>query len=258
MKSACPAWAPPLLAVQFLTRVPVPAVSRLSEEAARVGLGRAVAWFPLIGALVGAVTAGTMLLVERFWPRVVAVIVALIVEAWLTGAFHEDAVADFCDGIGGGRDPAHTRQIMKDGRIGTFGALGLALAVALRAALMCSLDAAYGAMAIIAASTFGRLLAAVVMTTTPAAPSIGGLAKDVSAGIRNRDIMLAFLTSAPGLVPLAVNTPLALLYTLIAAAGFVIWFRVLLMRRVGGATGDCVGFAAYAGQLVLLMAMTAS
>ena len=99
----CPTWAAPLLALQFLTRVPTPALSRLSAEQVRVGMGRAVAWFPLVGALVGVVTAGVLLLMDELWPRWIAVLIALIVEARLTGAFHEDAVADFCDGVGGGR-----------------------------------------------------------------------------------------------------------------------------------------------------------
>jgi adenosylcobinamide-GDP ribazoletransferase len=258
VKTDCPAWAPPLLAVQFLTRVPVPALSRLSEEAARIGLGRAVAWFPLIGALVGTATAATMLLADQLWPRLVAVILALIVEARLTGAFHEDAVADFCDGIGGGRDPAHTREIMKDSRVGSFGVLGLTLGLGLRAALMYSLDAAHAALAIIAAATFGRLLAVITMVITPSVPGASGMGKSVSASIRNRDVALAFLTSLPGLLPFAFGAPPALLYTAIAGFIFLLWFRALLIRRVGGSTGDCLGFAAYAGQLLLLMAAAAS
>jgi adenosylcobinamide-GDP ribazoletransferase len=278
----CPAWAPPLLAIQFLTRVPVPAVSRLSESAVRVGLGRAIAWFPLVGALVGVVTAGTLLLAEQVWPRLVAVLLALIVEARITGAFHEDAVADFCDGVGGGKDPAHVRQIMKDSRIGSFGALGLMLSLALRAALIYSLDAtrpagngavgnalgldtvhslAVGsagvAFAIIAAATFGRLLAVIAMATTAPAPTAGGLAKDVTASIRARDVLLAVLISLPGLLPFALGAPLALLSACAAGLAFLIWFRALVIRRVGGSTGDCLGFAAYAGQLIVLMAATA-
>ena len=273
MKTSCPAWAPPLLAIQFLTRVPVPGVARLSDDAVRVGVGRAVAWFPLIGALIGTITAGTMLLAEQVWPRLVAVILALIIEARLTGAFHEDAVADFCDGVGGGRDPAHARQIMKDSRIGSFGALGLTLALAMRAALMYSLDAAHAAVAVIAAATFGRLLAVVAMVITPpvslpthpagtSSPSTplgaGELGEDLAAGVRMRDVTLAFVTSLPGLLPLAFGVPFALLYTLIAGLVFVLWFRALLLRRVGGSTGDCLGFAVYAGQLLLLMAATAT
>lgn len=255
MSADCPRWAPPLLAIQFLTRIPVPGVSRLSESEARIGLGRAIAWFPLIGALVGAITAGTLLLAEQLWSRLVAVLIALIVEARLTGAFHEDAVADFCDGVGGGRDPAHARQIMKDSRIGTYGALGLTLSVALRAALIYTLSPVVAVLAIIGSATFGRLLAVIVMATTPVAPvAAGGLAKDVTANIRRRDVAFAVITSSPGLAPFAMSTPIAAVATFAAAALFLIWFRRLVMKKVGGTTGDCIGFSAYVGQLLLLLA----
>ena len=258
MKTECPAWAPPLLAVQFLTRLPVPAVAGLTSDSVRVALARAVGWFPLVGALVGAITATTLLLAEQLWPRVVAVILALIVEARLTGAFHEDAVADFCDGLGGGRDAAHVQQIMKDSRVGSYGALGLMLAVALRAALMFTLEAPRLAQAIVAAATFGRLVVAFAMITTPPAPRGAGLAKDIGAVVRGRDVAVAALTALPGLLPYACVAPAHLLFACLAAAIFLIWFRALLLRRVGGSTGDCLGFAAYAGQIILLLAAVAN
>lgn len=258
--------------MQFLTRIPVPALARLSGDQARIGLGRAVAWLPLVGTLIGAITATTWLLAGKVWPSLVAVILALIVEARLTGAFHEDAVADFCDGVGGGRDAAHVRQIMKDSRIGSYGALGLTLAVALRAALIYSFVAPYGALAIIAAATFGRLVAVITMLTTPPAPGASGLAAaidtsmrtqrgataaDITATLRTRDIALALLMSLPGLLPFAFGAPLAIALAAAAAVVFLIWFRALLIRKIGGSTGDCLGFAAYAGQLILLLAATA-
>jgi adenosylcobinamide-GDP ribazoletransferase len=284
MNAECPAWAPPLLAVQFLTRVPVPGVGRLSEAAVRVGLGRAVAWFPLVGGVVGSITAGTLLLTEHVWPRLVAVILALIVETLITGAFHEDAVADFCDGVGGGRDPEHVRQIMKDSRIGSYGALGLTLGVSLRAALMYAVAEALTLPAIVAAATLARLTAVVVMATTPPAPTTvrgtniaasplphatagvaangqphapTGLARTFHPGIRPRDVVLAFAMALPGLLPFALAAPLHLLCAVLATTAFLVYFRMLLMRRVGGTTGDCLGFAVYATQLILLLAATA-
>jgi len=185
------------------------------------------------------------------------VILALIVEARLTGAFHEDAVADFCDGAGGGRDAAHARQIMKDSRIGSYGALGLGLAVALRVALIYSFVAPYGALAIIAAATFGRLLAVITMLTTPSVPSASGLARDIIVTLKIRDIALALLLTLPGLLPFAFGAPLAVALATAAAVIFLIWFRILLIKKIGGSTGDCLGFAAYAGQLILLLAATA-
>jgi adenosylcobinamide-GDP ribazoletransferase len=245
-----------LLALQFLTRVPVPGVGRLSEEAVRVGLGRAVAWFPLIGAVVGSITAGTLLLTEQVWPRLVAVILALTVEALITGAFHEDAVADFCDGVGGGRNPEHVRQIMKDSRIGSYGALGLTLGVSVRGALLYALTEFLTLPAIIAAATLGRLAAVAVMATTPPGPA-AGLASTFNPDIRTRDVALAFAMALPGLIPFAFAAPLRLLSAVLATTVFIAWFRPLLMRRVGGATGDCLGFAVYATQLLLLLAATA-
>jgi adenosylcobinamide-GDP ribazoletransferase len=266
----CPAWAPPLLALQFLTRIPVPGLARLSPDVVNVALGRAVGWFPLVGALVGAVTAGTMLGAEQFWPRIVAVLLALAVEARLTGAFHEDAVADFCDGIGGGRDPAHVRQIMKDSRIGSYGALGLVLAVALRAALMLSLPASpmFVFVAIVAASTFGRLIAVVAMSTIPpasdnaaSAGAPGGspsLAKDITSVLPSSALVVAAVTAAIVLLPFALLAPLALLVAIVATAVFLVWLRALLLRKIGGITGDCLGFGVYVGQLIVLLAAIAA
>ncbi len=259
MKTERPFWAPPLLAIQFLTRVPVPGVAQLSRDAVHVGLSRAVGWFPLVGALVGAVTASIVLLADALWPPLVAVLLALIVEARLTGAFHEDAVADFCDGLGGGRDPAHVREIMKDSRIGSYGALGLSLAVALRAALMLAIESPRMLfLAIVAAATFGRLVVAIAMIAIPQAPRAEGLSKDIGAGVGWRDVVMAGVTAIPGLLLYTLAAPLALLLAAAAAVVFLIWLRALLVRRLGGSTGDCLGFAAYVGQIILLLAAAAS
>lgn len=253
MPTNCPRWAPPLLALQFLTRVPVPGLAALSADQVATGLGRAVAWFPLVGTLVGLVTATAMAGAASIWPRAVAVALAFIVEALLTGAFHEDAVADFCDGFGGGRDADHVRAIMKDSRIGTYGALGLSLAVALRGTLLVYLDPWVASAAIVASTTFGRLVIVAAMAVIPPAATGTGLAKDIGSAIGGRDLAFATFLAVPGLAVLAVARPLALLAAIVGAAVFLVWFRRLLLRRIGGSTGDCLGFAAYAGQLILLL-----
>lgn len=252
-----PAWAPPLLAVQFLTRVPVPGLHGLSADQVRQGLARAVGWFPLVGGLIGATTALVILVAESFWSRVVAALVALMIEARLTGAFHEDAVADFCDGFGGGYDAESIHRILKDSRLGSYGALGLALAVGLRAALLVTLEPALLAAAIIASATFGRLLVVVLMAWVPPAPTPGGLAKDIGGAIGAPHLAWAALVATPGLAAFAWMAPAASAMAILAASVFLIWFRRLLRRRLGGSTGDCLGFAAYAGQLILLMAAVA-
>lgn len=258
----CPAWAPPVLAIQFLTRIPVPGTERLTAQQVATGLVRAVGWFPLVGAGIGAVTAGVALATDSLWPALVAVLIALVVEARLTGAFHEDAVADFCDAFGGGFTADDVRRIMKDSRIGSYGSLGLILALGLRAALTLAVIEAMppllAFLTIVAAATFGRLLVVVLMTLVAPAPQGTGLAKDVASGVGRSVLLVALATALPGMLGFAVLSPASLLLGMLGAAVFIAWFRALLLRRIGGSTGDCLGFAAYAGQLILLLAATAT
>jgi len=249
-----------VFAVQFLTRLPVPGTARLTADQVAIGLVRAVGWFPLVGALVGTITAVVALAANALWPAVVAVLIALAVEARLTGAFHEDAVADFCDAFGGGLTTEDVRRIMKDSRIGSYGAMGLVLAIGLRAALTVTtlevMTPAMAAATIIAAATFGRLTVVALMTIVAPAPGGGGLAKDVSSGVDVRTLTFALVGAGPGVAAFAVSAPQALLAACAGSGLFLIWFRALLLRRIGGSTGDCLGFAAYAGQLILLLAAT--
>ncbi len=256
----CPWWAPPVLAVQFLTRLPVPGTAGMTGEQVAVGLVRAVGWFPLVGALVGAITAAVALSAASIWPVAVAVVLALAVEALVTGGFHEDAVADFCDAFGGGQSADDVRRILKDSRIGSYGSLGLMLALALRAALLMAVLAGpplLAALPIIASACFGRLLVVALMTVIAPAPTGTGLAKDIGIGVGPSTLLIALVLAVPGLLGFALMKPAALIAALIVAALFLWWFRRLLMRRIGGSTGDCLGFAAYAGQLMLLLAATA-
>jgi adenosylcobinamide-GDP ribazoletransferase len=257
-----PTWAPPLLALQFLTRVPVPLLDRLQPVQVQAGLVRAVGWFPLVGTFIGAVTAASVLGLAQILSLAVAVIIALIIEARLTGAFHEDAVADFCDAFGGGYTAEDVRRIMKDSRIGSYGALGLGLAVALRAVLLMSLPVAeqplWSAATIIGSACFARLVVVAAMAFIPPVPTGTGLAKDIGGGVNPRTLMTGLLTAAPALAALALLHWPSLLGAGVLAALFLIWLRGMLMRRIGGSTGDCLGFAAYAGQLIALLAVVAA
>lgn len=250
-------WMPPLLAIQFLTRIPVPGLSRLHADDVPTGLVRAVGWFPLAGGLVGAISAAVLVLAEGLWPRAVAVIITLIVEARLTGAFHEDAVADFCDGFGGGQTPERIHEIMKDSRVGAYGTVGLILAIGLRAAMLCALPAGLVVPALIGSAAFGRWLAVVPKALLSSPPGVHGIASDIVAGTGARQLALASFVAVPFLAPIIWLRPEAALLTIIAATIFIAWFCRFLMRHLGGVTGDCLGFSVYAGQLLVLLAATA-
>src|SRR5262245_41540059 len=117
-----------LAAVQFLTRIPVPSFAAGREEAA-ADLRQGEVYIPLVGGLVGLSTSGVILAATYLWPMGLAVVLGLAWEAWLTGALHEDAVADFCDAFGGGWTREEVLHILKDSRIGSFGTVGLGLAL---------------------------------------------------------------------------------------------------------------------------------
>ncbi len=251
-------WVPPLLALQFLTRIPVPGLNAISAETVKLGLAKSVIWFPVVGGLVGMITAAILVGTDHIWPRLVAVILALIVEARLTGAFHEDAVADFCDGFGGGMTPDRIHEIMKDSRIGSYGALGMGLAVALRAALLMALPDAMIIPALIASAAFGRYLAVCLMAIVPPLIQTSGLAKDVGARTGGGQWLMATLLMLPFLIPLVMIVPVAVACAATASTVFALWFRRTLMRRLGGVTGDCLGFGVYIGQILILLAACAT
>ncbi len=244
------------MAVQFLTRLPVPWLARLDAAQASVALSRAMAWLPLAGALIGTVTAAVFCAARLVWPAPITAVIALIVEARLTGAFHEDAVADFCDAFGGGHAAEDVHRILKDSRIGSYGALGLGLAVVLRLAAIVALPPGIAFAAIVAAATAGRLWAVAVMATVPPAPAGSGVARAIGAS-GPRLLVAGIATALPGLIPLAMVAPAAIGVAAVAGIVFVAWFRRLLLRRIGGSVGDSLGFAAYAGQLALLLAACA-
>lgn len=250
---------PLLLAIQFLTRLPVSAaIPPLDAAQLKAGLRRSVLWFPLVGGIVGCIGALVLWGAGMVWPRPAAVALLLIVEARLTGAFHEDAVADFCDGFGGGMTAERIREIMKDSRIGSYGALGLILTVGLRAALLIALPVVLLVPALVASAAFGRWMAVAVMVIVPPLDQPGSLAKDIGQRPGPAILSGASLLALPFLLPAAVLMPAAAVIGIVAASLlFLAWFRRILMRHLGGVTGDCLGLAAYAGQLILLLGAAA-
>ncbi|MGN4075305.1 adenosylcobinamide-GDP ribazoletransferase, partial [Burkholderia gladioli] len=116
------------VALGYFSRVPVP--RRIGYAAG--DLGRAARYFPLVGVCVGALAAGVYLLAARIWPPGVAVLLSMAASLVATGAFHEDGLADSCDGFGGGYTREDVLRIMRDSRIGSFGAVALVLALALK------------------------------------------------------------------------------------------------------------------------------
>lgn len=124
-----------LLALQFLTRVPVPAWVGFDSEALQASLR----YFPLVGALIGLAGALVLAATAAWWPPAVAVVLSMVFTLWLTGAFHEDGWADTCDALGGAVSRDKALLIMKDSRLGTYGTVGLIGMLGLKAVVLCAL-----------------------------------------------------------------------------------------------------------------------
>jgi adenosylcobinamide-GDP ribazoletransferase len=223
-----------IVAAQFLTRIQL---SRRAVEGHE--LAGAVAYFPLIGALVGAGIAGVTMAVTPLVALDAAIVAGLAFGALLTGALHEDGLADTCDGLGGGFTKARALEIMRDSRIGSYGAVALILLYAARFTLFRSLGTTGLLLALPVASALGRASGVVLMAWLPNARA-EGMADDVARSLRGGAVATGVLTALVIAAALSGTAAPAL----VAAAIVVTLAAALYLRhRLGGVTGDTLGAA---------------
>ncbi len=245
-----------LTAGQFLTQVPLP--GGMSKPGAPIELlGASVAYFPLVGALIGLSTGCVIRVASGVWGVEIAVICGLIAEALLTGAFHEDAVADSCDAFGGGYTRDDILRIMKDSRVGSYGALGLGLLVALRGVALARVPLGEVVLAAAAAGGLGRLGVVALMALVPPVPAREGSSKDVGRSARGTVLVVA---AGWGLLALALGCAAGPGRTLAGCLGAAVLLGIwgwYVRRKLGGVTGDCLGCGAYLAQLAVTLAFAA-
>ncbi len=222
-----------VMATAFLTRLPVARWVQHSDEA----LNHSSRYFSLVGASVGALGALVLVCCAAWLPLPVAGILSVAATVLLTGAFHEDGLADTCDALGGGFTREDVFRIMEDSRIGAFGALALVLAVALKVTSLSYLPLELLPLALVFAHAFSRSISVLVMALGTYAKKTGGKTRPVAAGTRIADAMVA---AAIGLVPL-LFAPLSFLAAagcmLVVGAALYAYFRA----RMRGYTGDTLG-----------------
>jgi adenosylcobinamide-GDP ribazoletransferase len=247
-------WQSFMTAVQFLTRIPVPGGMNRPDPDTTL-LRSAVVFFPLVGAAIGAVTGSVIWIAASFWPLFVAVVLGLIVEALLTGAFHEDAVADSCDALGGGWSREDVLRILKDSRIGSYGALGLLLGVLLRVGGLLTLPAPLLVWGCIASAGVGRWAILVLMKAVPPIPKRDGLSKDVGEQIGWSTVVGGTLLTLIAVTGCFVQRPVAVILGLLGVFVLTLLWGIYVRRRLDGVTGDLLGMICYVGQCVMLLAL---
>lgn len=239
-------------ALTFLTRLPVGGPHRDISR---------MAWaFPVAGAVVGVLAAlvwsGAVAAGLGPWP---AAFLALIASALATGALHEDGLADAADGLGAGGDAERMIAIMRDSRIGGYGALALMLTTGLKAAALASFGTvSAGAAALIAAHTLSRAMLPALMAALPPATT-GGLA--ATAGRPSGKLALAAVLTGcllgGGAIVAMTGAWLAVPLTVLAVLAAALLLGLYVRRRLGGYTGDTIGLVEQAVEIAVLLVLAA-
>lgn len=231
-------------ALQFLTRVPI----RLQRE---VPLGSVMPWLPLAGALIGCAVGGVAAGMWEMTTPVVAAAVAVAVGLLVTGAFHEDGLADVADAFGGGWTVERRLEILADSRHGTYGVAALCASIVIRVACVASLPGpATMFAALVAAHTFGRAGAVALRLVPPA--HVQGLG---AAAVVSRRGVVGAAATAVAVGALAIGWwVLPVIAATIAGTAAV---GVLSVRKIGGVVGDVLGAAEQVVECLCLIVVVA-
>lgn len=227
-----------LLALGFFSRLPIPTSTPYSEER----MNQAGRYFGLVGLLLGLLCAGVFALSGLLFDADISIFLTMIFSLLLTGAFHEDGLTDMADGISGGMTQEKRLAIMKDSRIGTYGASALIMALLGKFLFLSQLaESGYVISALIAAYVVSRALAASLIYDMPYVSDSDTSKSKPLASQQSKTELGVILVS--GFIPalwLDLGLSLALVLT---ALTFRVAFKRWLIKRIGGFTGDCLGAA---------------
>ncbi|CAK1711398.1 adenosylcobinamide-GDP ribazoletransferase [Vibrio crassostreae] len=236
------------LAMGFFSRLPMPKNTPYSTER----MNRSGRYFSTVGLLLGVLCGGVFLLLNTVLPSSIAIFLMMSFSLMLTGAFHEDGLTDMADGIGGGMTLERRLNIMKDSRIGTYGASALIMALLGKWVLLQELVSLTGVfMVIVTSYTFSRAIAASLIYDMP---YVSDLDTSKSKPLANKQTKgeLVFLLFVGVLPSLWFGLEFAMVLSVVAylfRAGFKKW----LTARIGGFTGDCLGAAQQLMELLIYL-----
>ena len=269
-----------LLAVQFFTRIPI--TGRLADW---VGYSpeqfrASAAHFPGVGLLVGAVAAGVYagaqaLLPDTAFTPLLAAVLSTVATVLLTGAFHEDGLADVADGLGGSYHPERALDIMKDSRVGAFGALALVLALLCKVALLALLGSAqtlapegdeaawpelYVGVALVLGHVVSRALPLLLIRWLPhVGDTATSKSKPLADQISRSRLLLAFIWCfMPLALALLALDAINLIVACSLAVVALLWMGRLFKRRLQGFTGDCLGATQQVCELAFYLGLAVS
>ncbi|MCO4757295.1 MAG: adenosylcobinamide-GDP ribazoletransferase [Oceanospirillaceae bacterium] len=219
-------------ALTFFTRIPAPAWVEFSDS----NLNHASRYFPWIGLIVGATAALVYFVACMLFPSAIAITLSMIATVWLTGGFHEDGLADVCDGFGGGWEKTQILTIMKDSRLGTYGALGLVFALFMKFQTLSLIEQLIPALLL--AHTLSRFAAiTLIYSDNYVREDQQSKAKPLANRMSRRELMIAAIPVLLCLIPLGPKIWLVIIPVWLMRN----WLSYFFRRWIGGYTGDCLG-----------------
>lgn len=234
------------LALAFFSRIPVPASTPYSPEL----LNQSSRYLSLVGLLLGALQALVLLLAAQLLPFSIAVLLSLISGLVLTGAFHEDGLADTADGLGGGLSLDRKLEIMKDSRVGTYGLVALFSVFLIKWQSLFALDT-QAVWALVLVAGLSRATAVSLTFVLPYQQlDIVSKSKPIATSLQKRALLSIWLFVLPFLYFIPLSLTLSLLTTL--ALSFILLF-LYYRSQLQGYTGDLLGAAQQVTELSLYL-----
>ena len=255
------------LAMRLLTRWPLlrrradpaadPASSAGAPTAAQAST--AVPYYPLVGMLIGTFAGVVFFLAHLVFPVILAVVLATAATLLATGALHEDGFADACDGLGGGATRERALEIMRDPRLGTYGAAGLGLLLAARVLALVAAPVETIPWLLVAAHAASRASMALALATGTYARAAGIAAPLAESSPSGGRVAFAILIGSTASCTLLFEVTPAVF--LAAIGGLVLGhllMRLAYQRKLGGYTGDCLGGVQQASELGMYLGALAA
>ena len=238
-----------LTATQSLTRIPVPSPRRAPDAAL---LGQSAIFYPVVGMFLGLAGFGLYRLLDPFLPRDIVMLLVLASWVLLTGALHDDGLADAADAFGSQRTPEKILAVLKDSRIGTYGTVALVLSILLRWRGLATIGPDDVLTACVVTQVVPRT--GILYLAAWAGPATSGSGGSFAAGLRAWHLIGS--TVAAGILVASIRPPMIpVMWALTACALILVLLKFYFTRSLGGITGDCLGAAVHFQEIAILLVL---
>ncbi len=240
-----------LTAFGFFTRIPVPFKIAFSQD----NLNSCNRYLPVVGYVVGGISALMYLLASTILPDSLSILLSMATSILVTGAFHEDGFADVCDAFGGGWTKDKILSIMKDSRIGAYGAIGIILLLLTKYSAIHGLPSSIIAVSIVIAHVLSRFMAIWTMHTLEyVREDESSKSKPITKALNTKDLIIALIVSLPSFFILS-NIKILWIIVPLLASKFLLerYFK----KWIGGYTGDCLGTIQQTTELIIYISLVA-